>query len=184
MSLSLAILLPGLILVGLGSPLLLASPSVGRFLKGFPHSRTAAYICFGAGSGWFLWNVWNLPEADFGGHRVLLICIFGVVAASAFNSVPDLLAVRGLCVLVLVGSMPMLMAGYMNYDYWPLYAQKILLYVGVSAAIWLGAQPWRLRDCFEWLLFKRLRARVCGCVLLAYGVFLIGISISYNLQNP
>ena len=58
---------------------------------------------FGAGAVWFLINIWNLSPADFGEYRTPLFVFFGAVAILAFKYVPDFLAVRGVCALVLLG---------------------------------------------------------------------------------
>jgi len=46
------------------------------------------------------------------------------------------------------------------------------VYLAIAAAIWLGAQPWRLRDFFGWLFARPLRSRSLGGLLLAYGLVL------------
>src|SRR5690606_13554833 len=102
MSLTLATLLPGLVLIALGLPLLLNSSRGVAILKAFPRSRSAAYVVFSIGAVWFLWNVWHLSAADFGNYRVWLALGFGAVAALSFKCVPDFLAVRGAAILVLL----------------------------------------------------------------------------------
>src|SRR5579884_3290681 len=107
MSLLAATLIPGLILLVLGLPLLLHSAGAIAAYRAFPRSKGATYALFGVGSVWFLSNVWNLSPADFGDYRVLLTIGFGLVAVLAFKCVPDFLAVRGAAVLVLLGAMPL-----------------------------------------------------------------------------
>ena len=97
----------------------------------------------------------------------------------AFRSVPDFLAVRGVAILVLLAAMPLLMAGYMNFDHRQIYFQKGLLYVGIALAIWVGAQPWRARDFLEWLFARESRTRWVGGLLTAYGLLLAAIAFTY-----
>jgi len=46
------------------------------------------------------------------------------------------------------------------------------VYVAIALAIWLGAQPWRLRDFLGWLFARPARSRGLGGLLLAYGLVL------------
>jgi len=179
MSLLAATLIPGVLLILLGLPLLAANAGLIAALKSFPRSQTAAAVFFGAGSAWFLYNIWNLSPADFGEYHLPLFIAFAFIAAMAFRSVPDFLAVRGVAILVLLAAMPLLMAGYMNFDHRQIYFQKGLLYVGIALAIWVGAQPWRARDFLEWLFARESRTRWVGGLLTAYGLLLAAIAFTY-----
>ena len=64
MSLTVATLIPGLLLLALGVPLLLNHSGFAAALKAFPRSTAASYIFFGAGAAWFLYEMWNLSAAD------------------------------------------------------------------------------------------------------------------------
>lgn len=181
MSLTLATLIPGLIFLLLGGALLLNNSGVTSLLKGLPRSTGATYLLFGAGTAAFLYQIWHLSPADFGDHRKLLFIGFAILAALSFYCVPDFLAVRGLCVLVLVGALPLLDAAFMEYDH----PQRLLMvtpvFLALALAIWLGAQPWRLRDFFEWLFRPGAsRARLAGGVFLAYGLLLAGVAFTYG----
>jgi hypothetical protein len=179
MSLFLATLLPGLALALLGGVLLATRPAVVASLTILPRSPTAAMFLFGGGTLWFLWQVWHLSAADFGEYHVLLTVAFAAVAGLAFKCVPDFLAVRGLCVLVLLASAPLLGAAYMEYSR----PQRLLLvmpvYLLIAAAIWLGVQPYRLRDFFNWLFLRPGRTRGVGGALLGYGLLLAVVAFTY-----
>ena len=179
MSLYLATLLPGLFLLVLGAPLALGLPGAGISLRAFPRSSSAAYVVFGGAAAWFLYNIWHLSAADFGEYKNYLFLGFAVVSVLAFRCVPDFLAVRGACALVLLAAAPLLDAAYMEYDR----PQRLLMvtpvYVAIALAIWLGAQPWRLRDFLEWLFSHPGRARVAGGLLAAYGLLLCGVAFTY-----
>jgi hypothetical protein len=179
MSLFLATLLPGLGLTMLGAALLANRPAVMTALKALPRSPMAALCFFGGGALWFLWLVWHLSNADFGEYHVLLTIGFAAVAGLAFKCLPDFLAVRGLCVLMLLAATPLLQAGYMVYDYWQIYFYKVLVYVGIVLAIWLGVQPYRLRDFSNWLFLRPGRSRGFGGVLLVYGLLLAVVAFTY-----
>lgn len=179
MSLFLATLLPGLVLAGLGGALLTNRPAVVAALQGFPRSPTAAFWFFGGGAGWFLWQVWHLSTADFGDYHVLLTIGFAAVAGLAFKCLPDFLAVRGLGVLVLLSASPLLSAAYMEYDKPQRLLLVTLVYFLIAASIWLGVQPYRLRDFFAWLFLRPGRARGLGGALLVYGLLLAGVAFTY-----
>lgn len=181
MSLTIATLLPALILVVLGGLLLVNNSLVQSTFKALPRSRRAAYVFFGGGSLWFLFKVASLTAADL----VLFtspsawVVTFAALAALSFIYVPDFLAVRGLCVLVLLAAWPLLMAGFMDYDHPQLHLLKGFLYVCVALAIYLAAVPYRLRDFFQLLFATQGRPRVVGSVLLAYGLLLSVIAFTY-----
>jgi hypothetical protein len=179
MSLTVATLIPGLLLLALGTPLLLRSSGYAAMLKSFPRSTTAAYLFFSAGAAWFLYAIWHLSPADFGEYRTYLFFGFLGVAILSFKCVPDFLAVRGLATLILMGAMPLLDAAYMEYDK----PQRLLMvgvvYLAITAAIWLGAQPWRMRDFFGWLFSQPARARSLGAAVAGYGLMLSIVAFTY-----
>jgi hypothetical protein len=179
MSLTLATLIPGLLLLMLGVPLLLNHSGYAAMLKAFPRSTAAAYVFFGVGAAWFLYEIWHLSPADFGEYRTYLFFGFLAVAVLSFKCVPDFLAVRGLATLVLLGAMPLLQAAYMEYDKPQRLLMVSLVYLALSGAIWLGAQPWRLRDFISWLFAQPHRTRGLGGALAGYGLILAIVAFTY-----
>lgn len=179
MSLTAATLVPGLLLILLGAPLFLNHSGFAAILKAFPRSTRAALVFFGVGAAWFLHAIWNLSPADFGEYRVYLFIGFLLVAILSFKCVPDFLAVRGLATVVLMGATPLLQAAYMEYDKPQRLFMVTAVYLALAAAIWLGAQPWRLRDFLSWLFAQPKRARGLGGALAAYGVILSIVAFTY-----
>lgn len=179
MSLTAATLITGLLLLVLGLPLLLNHAGYAAVLKSFPRSKSAAYVFFGAGAAWFLYAIWHLSPADFGEYRTYLFIGFAAVAGLAFKCVPDFLAVRGLATLILMGAMPLLDAGFMNFTHSQIVLYKFAIYLGIAAAIWLGAQPWRLRDFFGWLFARPGRTRGVGGAMASYGLLLAIVAFTY-----
>ena len=179
MSLLTATLIPGLILIALGVPLALGMPLALAGLKGFPRSAGAEYLFFGLGAVAFLLKVWNLSEADFGEYSKLLFAGFLILAILAFRCIPDLLAVRGVCVCVLVGAWPLLHAAYMEYEHPQRLFMVAPVYAAIALSIWFGAQPWRGRDGIGWLLARPSRARIGGALAAGYGLLLCAVSFSY-----
>jgi hypothetical protein len=178
MSLFAASLFPGLLLIALGAPLLLDATGAKAAIRAFPRSASVGYVVFSAAAAWFLYNILHLSNADFGEYRFYLFAGFAAVAILAFKCVPDFLGVRGASALVLLAAEPFLGAAYMRYDH-PLRLFMVsLVYVAISLAIWLGAQPWRLRDFFNWLFARTGRSRGLGGLLVAYGIVLCGAAFA------
>ncbi|MDE3084986.1 MAG: hypothetical protein KGJ37_07220 [Verrucomicrobiota bacterium] len=179
MSLTLATLLPGLLLVALGAAFFAGTPAIAAAFKAMPRSHAATFLFFYGGTTWFLCHVLTLSQADFGQYRLLLFLGFTTVAVLAYYYVPDFLAVRGLCILTLLSAWPVLMAGYMNFDHPQVYFLKVFVYLCIVLALWLGAQPWRLRDFFQWLFATRRRAQTTGAALFGYGLLLCAVAFTY-----
>jgi len=176
MSLFVAHLLPGLLLAALGGALLSGRPQVAEALRAFPRSRAATVVCFGAATLWFLYLVWNMPMADFGEYRKPLFLGFAAVAVLSCWYAADFLAVRGLAGLMLMAAWPLLMAGFMDYR-WQVYPLKVVVYLGIALAIWLGAAPYRMRDGVAWMLARAGRTRLVGGVLAGTGVLLCALAL-------
>lgn len=181
MSLFLATLLPGLFLAALGGLLLWNDPRVRSTARALPRSTRAAWLFFGAGTGWFLWRVSHLGEADliFFQNPGPVMIGFGVLAALAFVYTPDFLAVRGLCVLTLMAADPLLYAAYMEYDRPQRLFMVTLVYVFLALAVYLAAAPYRLRDFFDWLFRAPGRTKWVGMALLAYGLTTSAMAFTY-----
>ena len=178
MPLFVATLIPGLILTLLGLPLLLDHSGAKAAIAAFPRSAAVGNAVFGVAAAWFLYNIWHLSNADFGEYRTLLFIGFAAVAVLAFRCVPDFLGVRGACALVLVGAGPFLDAAYMEYDHPQRLFMVGFVYLAIALAIWIGAQPWRLRDFLVWLFARGARSRGLGGLLVAYGFLLCGVAFT------
>lgn len=178
MSLFTATLVSGLILVVLGTPLLMDHSAIKAAIKAFPRSTSAGYVVFSTGAAWFLYNIWNLSKADFGEYRTILFIGFAAIAVLAFKCVPDFLGVRGACAIVLIGATPLLNAAFMEYDHPQRLFMVASVYLALTLAIWLGAQPWRLRDFLDWLFARPARSRGLGGLLVAYGFLLCGVAFT------
>jgi hypothetical protein len=172
MSLFASSILPGLALVLLGLPLVLDISGVNAAIRAFPRSTSVGYIVFGAAAAWFLYDILHLSNADFGEYKYYLFVGFAAVAVLAFRCVPDFLGVRGASALVLIGAAPFLDSAYMEYDRPARLFMVSFMYVAIALSIWMGAQPWRLRDFFAWLFARPARSRALGGFFVAYGILL------------
>lgn len=179
MSLTLAHLVTGLLLIAIGLPLLLQSAGYAAMLKALPRSEAAANILFPAGAAWFLYNIANLGAADLIIPKPWMFGAFVAIAVLSLIYMREFLAVRGLCTLVLVGAMPLLDAAYMKYDLGRRLIMVSVVYLAIGFAIWLGAQPWRLRDFFGWMFARPGRARGIGGALTGCGAVLAIVAFTF-----
>jgi hypothetical protein len=178
MSLFAASLIPGLILIALGIPLLLDISGVTAAIRAFPRSESAGYVVFSAAAAWFLYNILHLSNADFGEYRYYLFAGFAAVAILSFKCVPDFLGVRGASALVLIGASPFLDSAYMEYDHPTRLFMVSFVYAAIAVSLWMGAQPWRLRDFLGWLFARQARSRGLGGLFIAYGILLCGAAFT------
>jgi hypothetical protein len=181
MTLFFATLLPGLFLVLLGALLCWNGAPVAIRAQALPRSRAVTWLCFGGGAAWFLWRLSQAGESDliFGHTPTKHLIGFGVLAVLAFIYTPDFLAVRGLCILMLLGAEPLLNAAYMEWAHPQRLLMVTAVYVGLTAALYLAAYPFRLRDFFDWLFRAPGRPRLLGAILLAYGLATSAAALTY-----
>lgn len=178
MSLFSATLIFGLFSLTLGSFLILGPRGWEIGLKAFGRSKFMANLVFGAALAWFMWEVAQLGEIDFGAYRPLLFILFGGAGLLSFYYIPDFLSVRGLAGLGLLAAQPLLAAAYCQP-----YASRLALVCGVYGIIlfsfYLGAYPYRFRDFVQWIYAFKRRAHILGVLLTGYGLGLIGIAFNY-----
>jgi len=177
MTLFQATLFTGLFLIAFGAHFLWHGMRSAESVRAFPRSRTAAYILLGSAAAWFLYKVTQLGPADFGQYKNLLFILFLVTAVGSFIFVPDFLAVRGLAALILLTGGALLDAAFMHYG--AALVLKSFVYFAIVVALVLGANPYKLRDFFEWLYRKELRPRIFGGVFAVYGLLLTGVAFTY-----
>ncbi len=178
MTLFQATLITGLFLIAFGAHFLWHGMRSAKSVQAFPRSRMAAYILLGTAAAWFLYKVTQLGPADFGQYKNLLFIVFLVTAVGSFIYVPDFLAVRGLAALILLTAGALLDAAYMELPMARLFLVSFV-YLAIVVALYLGANPFRLRDFFEWLYNKTARPRIFGGIFTAYGLLLLGVALTY-----
>ncbi len=179
MSLFLATLLPGLLIAALGG--FLFWPGAAPAAKALPRSQVASWALFGLGALWFVWRLSRTGEADliFFQTPAPVMIGFGALAVLAFIYTPDFLAVRGLSVLILLGAEPLLRAAYMEWSHPQRLLMVTAVYVALSAALYLAAYPYRLRDFFDWLFRTPARPKLLGAILLTYGLATSAAAFTY-----
>ena len=177
MTLFQATLATGMFFLALGAHFLWHGKRSAKRMQAFPRSQTAAYILLGSAAFWFLCKVTQLGPADFGQYKNLLFILFLVVTIGSFIFVPEFLAVRGLAAIILLTAGALLDVGYMHYG--SALVLKAFVYLAIVIALILGANPYKLRNFFEWLYKKEARPRVLGGVFVIYGLLLAGVAFTY-----
>ena len=167
----------GISLFALGAYFLWHGMSSAKRMQAFPRSQAAAFILLGSAAFWFLFKVTQLGPADFGQYKNLLFILFLIVTIGSFIFVPDFLAVRGLAAIILLTAGALLDISYMHYG--SALILKAFVYLAIVIALILGANPYKLRDFFEWLYKKEARPRVLGGVFVIYGLLLAGVAFTY-----
>ena len=178
MSLFTATVILGLLLLGLGSVLLWNPPMVGRSFQRALRSLSVTICTMGLGAGWFLYEISQLGESDFGDYKKLLFVFFLAIAVLSFFHTRDFLAVRGASILVLMSARIFLEAAFMEEPISRLFLVS-LVYVGIVAALYLGTVPFRLRDFLSWLFAHSRRPRALGLALSSYGLLLCVVAVRY-----
>ncbi|MDR2863905.1 MAG: hypothetical protein LBV54_08580 [Puniceicoccales bacterium] len=169
MTLPTSYIITGALLTLIGAALASGVSGVTAGLRAFPRSWLASAVFFGGGAAWFVMEIFQLGESDLAGFpRNWLVGIFVLTALLAFRFLSDLLAVRGLAVLMLLSARVLLDSGYAQLP------RSLVLagtaYILVVLGIWWGASPHVLRDWLVWALEKRPRALIAGALVGAVGV--------------
>jgi hypothetical protein len=149
--------------------------SVRRFPRSLPWGVTLMLL----GTGWFIWNLSQESISDFASYKNVLYGLFAAVGIASCIFVQDLLAVRGLAVVLLLLGKLMVDTGRPRIPdtSWTLVIQT-WAYLLVVAGIWFTVSPWRLRDLLHWSTDNEKRIKIgCG-VRLAFGVFVAALGIA------
>tara|TARA_B100000959_G_C14936911_1_gene606108 strand:- start:848 stop:1387 length:540 start_codon:yes stop_codon:yes gene_type:complete len=172
-------LLTGFVLLALGAFFALNPSKTEAPAKRLPRSKVVASVTMTLAAGWFLYrHVMNLSDADFGEHKMLIGIITIVLLGLSFKFLPDFLAVRGIATLVLFFAREVLNAAFLQEPQIRLFLVSVI-YIGIVAALYLAAWPYRLRDFLDWLYSVNLRPRVLGAALAGYGLLLCVIAFGY-----
>jgi len=170
------------IVLGLGMALPqiygLMNPAAYReALRKFPRSTNWGYFLVGLGTIWFLWNLKQESIADFAVYKPIMLAGFGLLGILTCIFVSDLLAVRGLAVVVMLLAKLMVDTARWAETQWRLVI-VVWAYLLVVAGIWFTVSPWRLRDIIHWKTADNRRVRLFSGLRLAFGlfVFILGLT--------
>ncbi len=178
MTLFASTLITGMILAILGFAVAFRWEKLSKPLQAFPRSKNAALITMTIGGVWFLSHILKLGFADFGQYRNYLFVGFAALGLASFRYAPDFLAVRGLSIIILLSGGTILDSAYRQEP-----TSRLLLvsitYVLIAIAIWLGSNPYKMRDFLSWMAKSSKNRKMIGYLSLIYGLTLTFISFTY-----
>lgn len=130
------------------------------------------------GAGWFLYRLNQEAIAEFAAYKTYMLVGFGAVALAACFFVPDFLAVRGLCITVLMLAAFILSKTRFVDTAWRL-VLVVAAYLWIICAMWWMISPWRLRDIILWMTAtpQRLRAVAGTRLVFAALVIILGFTV-------
>lgn len=105
---------------------------------------------------------------------------FALLAILAYIHLRDFIAVRGLCIVSLLGAERLLGAAYAQYAYPQRLLMVTAVYITICLSLYLAVAPYRLRDFFEWLFRRTVRTRLLGVILLFYGAATTAAAFTYQ----
>jgi hypothetical protein len=145
----------------------------------FPRSVPWGCALMLLGTAWFEWNVSQESISDFASYKPVLMLVFGAIGVGACIFVQDLLAVRGLGVVLLLLGKLMVDTGRpaLGTTHWA-WVIQVWAYVLVIAGMWFTISPWRCRDLLQWGTANPTRVKV-GCGLrMAFGLFVAVLGLT------
>ncbi|MDR1891329.1 MAG: hypothetical protein LBQ23_04145 [Puniceicoccales bacterium] len=145
-------------------------------------SKYAPVLTLGVGGTCFLINVLHLSAADFGEYRLAFIVIFGMIILLSFFKMRELLAIRGLAVLLLVCSKAMLDNIYCEPILWKNYFVSFV-YLIIIFSMLIGSMPYLFRDFLDFLIRSKPSRIILGICSMAYGTLLVFISLATIGRN-
>ncbi|HSU54926.1 MAG TPA: hypothetical protein VLT36_12785 [Candidatus Dormibacteraeota bacterium] len=165
------------IVLGLGMGLpqiygLMNPKAFASSVRKFPRSLPWGFFLMLAGTAWFLYNLSLESVSDFASYKTPLMLIFAAIGVGSCIFVQDLLAIRGLAVVLLLIAKLMVDTGRPHLGSpWVLIFQG-WAYLLVIGGIWFTVSPWRLRDFLDWATANEKRIKLgCG-IRLAFGIFI------------
>lgn len=154
----------------------------GRFaaaVRRFSRNVPIGIVLMLLGTGWFLYYL-NLESiSEFEKMKPYLFAGFAAVGIGSCIFVQDLIAVRGLAVVLLLLGKLMVDTGrpMLGVTHWTLVIQT-WAYVLVIAGMWFTISPWRLRDLLEWATANEKRVRIGSAIRLAFGLFVVVLGLT------
>jgi hypothetical protein len=148
-------------------------------LRKFPRSVPIGIGLVLIATAWFLYNLSQESIADFAAYKGVLYALFAGVGIGTCIFVQDLIAVRGLAVVLLLLGKLMVDTGrpFLDESRWVLLIQT-LAYVLVFAGMWFTISPWRLRDLLEWGISSEARLKKVCALKVGLGVLLVILAIA------
>lgn len=172
-------ILAALVLLLLGVPILAVPAKLESAIRAFPRNRITAWITMLLGGGWFLWNITQLGQSDFGDYKNIIFIVFAATLFGSIFYVQDFLAVRGVSILILLSANVGLKSAFALYEIPERLVLVTILYIFVVFAIYYGVAPYKMRETVNWLYAKSVRPRMLGLVFTGMGIALLVSAMNY-----
>ena len=157
----------------------LAQPDrVGGWLRTFPRNIPIGVVLMLLGTAWFEWNLHQETLADIAPWKNLMQIGFAVVGVGSCIFVRDYLAVRGLCVVMLMAAWYLCELTRWHTSPWR-NALTAWAYVWVLLGLWWSMSPWRMRDAIQWVTGSPTLFRLAAVAGLVWGgiVIVLGLTV-------
>jgi hypothetical protein len=133
----------------------------------------ATIVLFGGATVVLLYKILHLSLADFGEYRRLLFAAFALICGLSFFKVRDLLAMRGLAILLLFLCDSVLDSVYCS-TFFLHNAFVCIVYIAIIFFIFAGAMPYILRDCLDRIIANDAVAATSGCLCFIFSIVALG----------
>ncbi len=172
LSLELALVLTGLLLIGIHAIALAKSRETQGWLRALPRSKTMGWVLFTLAAVWSEILVYVIDLGEFTPWRPKLLVLIPIAYFLTLRYVEEFLAARALGMVVLLAAEPLLEAAFLRPEMSRLFLVTLVYVAIVFALFWIG-MPYTLRDQVGWLTGAQSRWRAATCAGLAYGVLLL-----------
>lgn len=143
----------------------------------FPRSKPIGCALIAIATVWFLWHVQHETLADFTKWKPHLMIAFAAIGVLTCMYVSDLLAARGLALVLLLVAKLMLDTARWHPSEWR-WVISGLAYVWVIAGIWFTVSPWRLRNLLAWNTGTDDRVRLFSGLRLGLAALLVILGLT------
>ena len=157
----------------------LAQPDrIGAWLRQCPRNVPIGVVLMLVGTAWFEWNLHLETLADIAPWKNLMQIGFAVVGVGSCLFVRDYLAVRGLCVVMLMAAWYLCELTRWHTSPWR-NALTAWAYVWVLLGLWWSMSPWRMRDAIQWVTGSPALFRLAVVAGLVWGgiVIVLGLTV-------
>ncbi len=154
----------------------LARPAVAMaWLRRFPRNVPVGVALMLIGTAWFEWNLANENLDDIAKFKLVMQAAFALLGVASCFFVKDFLAVRGLCVVLLMAAWQVCDTARWHPSLWR-DAISAWAYVWALAGLWWTVQPWRARDAIHWVIATPGRFKLAAGAGVVWGLLLIALS--------
>jgi hypothetical protein len=147
------------------------------WLRRFPRNVPVGVFLMLVGTAWFDWNLSNENLEDIAKFKTVMLAAFAVLGVASCFYLKDFLAVRGLCVVLLMAAWQVCDTARWHPSLWR-DVFSAWAYVWALAGLWWSVQPWRVRDLINWVVATPGRFRLAAVAGVVWGLFVIGLSLA------